>query len=160
MRRFRYVVAVAAIAVLAACQKLGGSPAAPHTAKLTEAEAIRIATTPLTGWDKENAKALDTAYAPDAIGFDASTAPLVPNGAAFVKINQDFMAMKFDKVNVRLQKAQIISDDAFIFTSYTDLASTHGPGKPSSWRCTGVFQRQSDNKFRMINEHCSFPPGR
>jgi ketosteroid isomerase-like protein len=68
------------------------------------------------------------------------------------------MAMKFDKVNVRLQKAQIISDDAFIFTSYTDLASTLGPGKPSSWRCTGVFQRQPDNKFRMINEHCSFPP--
>ena len=158
MRRSSFILAALVLVTLTGFEKPGDSRAATPKAKLTEAEAIRIATTPLTDWATENAKALDTAYAPEAIGFDASTAPLVPNGAAFVKINQDFMAMNFDKVNVRLQKVQILSDDIFIFTSYTDLASTDGPGKASSWRCTGVFQRQRDGKFRMVNEHCSFPP--
>jgi len=158
MRLIRLVPAAVAIAILSGCQKPADPLAAAPKARLTEAEAIRIATMPLTNWSTENAKALDAAYAPDAIGFDASAAPLVPNGAAFVKINQDFMAMKFDKVNVRMRKVQILSEDIFIFTSYTDLASTHGPGKASSWRCTGVFQRQPDDKFQMVNEHCSFPP--
>jgi len=67
-------------------------------------EALKIAMSPLVSWDAENAKALDTMYTPNAIGFDASTAPFLANGAAFVAINQPFKAMNFDKVSVLTQK--------------------------------------------------------
>ena len=43
MRRFSLVVAATVIAGLAACQQPAGSPVAPHTAKLTEAEAWTLA---------------------------------------------------------------------------------------------------------------------
>jgi len=132
MRRHRLFMAAVAIAALPACQADADPTAAAPKPRLTEEQALKIAMSSLETWDTENAKALDTAYAPNAIGFDASTAPLVPNGAAFVAINQDFMAMKFDKVNVRLQRAQIISDDVFIFTGYTDLASTHVRESPAA----------------------------
>ena len=158
MRRFCHVVGLAVIAVLAGCQQPAGSPTAAPKARLTEAQALAIAMSPLTNWATENAKALDSMYSPDAIGFDASTAPLVVNEAAFVAINQPFKAMNYDKVTVGTRKIQVLSDDIFVFTSDTDLVSTTGPGKPTKYRCTDVFQRQADGKFLVVNEHCSYPP--
>jgi ketosteroid isomerase-like protein len=158
MRRFSHVVALAAITGLAGCQQPAGSPVAAPKARLTEARALAIAMSPLTNWSTENAKALDAMYSPDAIGFDASTAPLVVDGAAFVAINQPFKAMNYNKVTVGTQKIQVLSDDIFVFTSDSDLVSTTGPDKPTKYRCTDVFQRQADGKFLVVNEHCSFPP--
>jgi ketosteroid isomerase-like protein len=149
------LAALATITLTAAKNPADPSATAP---KLTEAEATRIAMAPLVHWDMENAKVIDTVYAPDAIGFDASTAPLVANSAAFVAINQDFMAMNFDKVTVPIHKVQVLSEDIFIFTSDTELASTTGPGQPTRYRCTDVFKRQAAGEFLVVNEHCSFSP--
>jgi hypothetical protein len=87
MRRHRLFMAAVAIAALPASQAHADPRAAAPKPKLTEAQALKIAMSSLETWDTENAKALDTAYAPNSIGFDASTTPLVPNGAAFVAIN-------------------------------------------------------------------------
>ena len=158
MRRSCLFVAAVAIAALPACQARADSTAPAPKPRLTEAQALKIAMSSLETWDTENAKALDTMYTPNAIGFDASTPPFLGNGAAFVAINQPFKAMNFDKVSVPIQKIQVLSDDIFVFTTVSNLASTNGPGKPVTYRCTDVWQRQPDNKFLVINEHCSFPP--
>jgi ketosteroid isomerase-like protein len=158
MRSSRIVLAALAIITLTGAQKPADPPATATRTKLSEAEATRIAMSPLVHWDTENAKLLDTMYAPDAIGFYGANVRLVANRAGFVAINREFLAMKFDKLSVPLLKVQILSDDIFIITSHTDLTSTDGPVKAMRLRCTDVFQRQSDGKFLVINEHCSFPP--
>jgi len=158
MQRSRLVLAALFIVTLTGCHKPPNLPAAAPKTRLTEEEAIRIATAPMADWDTKNSQALDTMYAPDAIGFEPNTAPLVANGAAWLKINKDLLAMKFDKVTVQMRKVQILSNDVFILTSYTDMTSTNGPMSSTTWRCTDVFQRLSDGKFRIVNEHCSYPP--
>ena len=139
-------------------QKPADQPVAVPSARLTEAEAIRIASAPMANWSTMGTQALDAMYTADAIGFEPNTAPLIASGAAFAKVNKDLLAMKFDKVKALETKVQILSDDVFILTTCTDMTSTDGPVKSTTWRCTGVFQRQPDGKFRMVNEHCSYPP--
>lgn len=150
--------AIFAIAALTVCDQAAASVRMAPRAKLTAAAALKIAMSPLVIWDKQNAKALDTMYMSSAVGFDASTAPLLVGGDAFVAINQLFKAMNYNKVEVPVKKVQVIDSDVFVFTSVTNLASTKGPGKPVTYRCTDIFQRQSNGQFKIVNEHCSFPP--
>lgn len=158
MRRPRLVLAAFVIAALTGCQKPPSQPAAAPKTALTEAEAIRIATAPMADWAKKGTQALDAAYAPDAIGYEPTNAALVEGGAGFVQVNKDLLAMKFNRVNVREQKVQILSDDVFILTTSSDMKSTTGPVKSMTWRCTDVFQRKGAAPFRTVNEHCSYPP--
>jgi hypothetical protein len=125
---------------------------------LTEADAMRIAHAPMADWEKKGTQALDAAYAPDAIGYEPTKAALFEGSAAFVQLNKDLLAMKFDKVDVLEQKVQILSNDVFILTTSSDMKSTDGPVKSVIWRCTDVFQRKGTDPFRMVNEHCSSPP--
>ena len=158
MRRSRVILAALTLVTLIGVQKPADPQSTAPKVKLTEAEAIRIATAPMADWDKMGTQALDSQYASDAIGFEPNTVSLVAGSAAWLKINKDLLAMKFDKVTVRERKVQILSDDIFILTSETDMSSSDGPVKATTWRCTDVFQRKSDGKFRTVNEHCSYPP--
>ena len=158
MHRPCLFLAALAFAALTGCQKPADPPAAAPKITLTEAEAIRIAHEPMVDWDKKGTQALDAAYAPDAIGYEPTKVTLFEGSAAFVQLNKDLVAMKFDKVDVREQKVQIISNDVFILTTSSDMKSTAGPVKSMTWRCTDVFQRKGTGPFRTVNEHCSYPP--
>ena len=158
MRRSCLVLVTFVMPALVGCQKAADLPAAAPKITLTDAEAIRIATAPMADWDKKGTQALDSQYAADAVGFEPHTASMVTGSPAWIKINKDLLAMKFDKVNVRKLKVQILNNDIFILSSDSDMTSTSGTVKSLSWRCTDVFQRQPDGKFRTVNEHCSFPP--
>jgi ketosteroid isomerase-like protein len=158
MHRPRLVLATFVIAGLTGCQKPADQLTPAPDATLTEAEAIRIATAPMADWDKKGTQALDTAYAPDAIGYEPTNVALVTGSAGFIQVNKDLLKMRFDKVNVREQKVQILSNQIFIFTTSSDMRSTTGPIKSMTWRCTDVFQRKGTGPFRTVNEHCSYPP--
>jgi hypothetical protein len=158
MHRPRLVLAAFFIAGLNGCQKPADQLVAATKATLTEAEAIRIATAPMADWDQKGSQALDSAYAPDAIGYEPTKAALVVGSAGFAQVNKDLLAMRFDKVDVREQKVQILSDQVFILTTTSEMKSTTGPVKSMTWRCTDVFQRKGTDPFRTVNEHCSYPP--
>jgi ketosteroid isomerase-like protein len=158
MRRFRIILAAVAVATLAGCQKPADQTAAASKPKLTAAEALKIANSTTTDFDTKNTQAFDAMYALDAIGFEPHTEGIVADHAEWRKINQDLLAMKYDKITVREYKVQIINDDNFLLTSESDMTSTDGPVKASRWRCTDLFQRRSEDKWLIINEHCSMPP--
>lgn len=158
MRYLRAMLSVIALVALTGSHRpVVILQAASHPA-LTQSEALKIATKPMVDWDKRNSQALDSQYSTDAIGFEPHNASLIQGSAEWLKINKNLLALKVDGVHLRQRVIQILSNDVFILTSVTDMTSKDGPVKSMNWRCTDVFQRKSGGAFKVINEHCSFPP--
>ena len=67
--------------------------------------------------------------------------------------------MKFDHLAITQSKTQILDPDTFILSSMGNLTSTAGTVKALPIRCTDVYRKQADDKFLIVNEHCSSTPG-
>lgn len=154
------VLAVGIAGTTAACNRDGdhGDMNAHHGAILSEADAAKITDATVATWQSMDASKIDALYAPDVVGFDVSAAPLSADRANWTKLQQGFAAMKFDHLGISQSKTQVLDADTFVFSSLGNLTSTTGAVKTLPIRCTDVYRRQADDKFLIVNEHCSSVP--
>ena len=130
-----------------------------HHAMISDAEAAKVTGATVAAWQSADAAKIDALYAPDVVGFDVSAPSLSTDRANWTKLQQSFAAMKFDHATITQSKTQILDGDVFVYSSVANLTSTAGSVKAMSLRCTDVFRRQADDKFLIVNEHCSGVPG-
>lgn len=165
MQRFLRTLSVTALGALLAttgCHRDGddGDNHEHHSgASLSEADAAKITNATIAAWQSMDASKIDALYSPDVVGFDVSAAPLSTDRANWTKLQQGFAAMKFDHLAITQSKTQILDPDTFIFSSVGNLTSSAGTVKALPIRCTDVYRKQADNKFLIVNEHCSSVPG-
>jgi ketosteroid isomerase-like protein len=130
-----------------------------HHAMISDADAARVTDATVAAWQSMDAAKIDALYAPDVVGFDVSAPSLSTDRGNWTKLQQSFAAMKFDHATITQSKTQILDGDVFVYSSVANLTSTAGSVKAMSLRCTDVFRRQADDKFLIVNEHCSGVPG-
>ena len=150
--------ATAAVALLGACSQPSEPAATATTAALTEADATKVTEATLAAWQSMDAAKIKAVYAPDVVGFDFATAPLVTDRAAWDKAQDAFAAGQIDKITPTAQKVQIIGPDAFIYSMSGTNTSTAKPENNGALRCTDVFHRDASGAWLIVNEHCSAPP--
>jgi ketosteroid isomerase-like protein len=160
LRTLSLTIALGAAGTTAACNRYGnhGDTDAHHGAMLSEVDAAKITDATVGTWQSMDASKIDALYAPDVVGFDVSAAPLSTDRANWTKLQQGFAGMKFDHLAITQSKTQILDPDSFVFSSLGTLTSTAGALKVLPIRCTDVFRRQTDDKFLIVNEHCSSVP--
>ena len=161
LRTLSLTIALGAVSATTACHRDGeyGDKHDRHGAILSDADAAKITDATVATWQSMDASKIDALYAPDVVGFDVSAAPLSTDRANWTKLQQGFAAMKFDHLAITQSKTQILDPDTFIFSSVGNLTSTAGSVKALSIRCTDVYRKQPDEKFLIVNEHCSSVPG-
>lgn len=153
------LVAVAGLALLAACTQAAAPTASSSaTAGVTEADAAKVTEATLATWQSMDAAKIKALYAPDVVGFDYATAPLITDKAAWDKAQDAYAASKTDKISVTAQKVQIVGPDVFIFSMSGNNTSTAMPKNNGALRCTDVFHRDAGGAWLIVNEHCSAPP--
>jgi ketosteroid isomerase-like protein len=130
-----------------------------HHAMISDADAARVTEATVAAWQSMDAAKIDALYALDVVGFDVSAPPLSTDRANWTKLQQSFAAMKFDHATITQSKTQILDGNVFVYSSVANLTSTAGSVKAMSIRCTDVFRREADDKFLIVNEHCSAVPG-
>jgi ketosteroid isomerase-like protein len=164
MQRFFKTLSLALVlgtaGTTAACNRTAdhGDIDAHHSATLSDADAAKITDATVATWQSMDASKIDALYAPDVVGFDISAAPLSTDRANWTKLQQGFAAMKFDHLAISESKTQVLDPDTFVFSSLGNLTSSAGAVKALPIRCTDVFRRQADDKFLIVNEHCSSVP--
>ena len=162
LRTLSILFALGAVSATTACHR-DGDYADKHDhhsdTTLTDADAAKITDATVATWQSMDASKIDGLYAPEVVGFDVSAAPLSTDRANWAKLQQGFAAMKFDHLTITQSKTQILDPDTFIFSSVGNLTSTAGTVKALPIRCTDVYRKQADDKFLIVNEHCSSVPG-
>lgn len=161
LRTLSLTLALGAVSATTGCHRHGGYGERHdhHSAVMSDADAVKITDATVATWQSMDAAKIDALYAPDVVGFDVSSAPLSTDRANWTKLQQAFAAMKFDHLAIAQSKTQILDGDNFIFSSVGNLTSTAGSLKALTIRCTDVYRRQGDDKFLIVNEHCSSVPG-
>jgi ketosteroid isomerase-like protein len=161
LRTLSLTLALGAVSATTACHRHGDyrDKHDHHGASLSDADAAKITDATVATWQSMDASKIDGLYAPDVVGFDVSAAPLSTDRANWTKLQQGFAAMKFDHLAITQSKTQILDPDTFIFSSFGNLTSTAGTVKALPIRCTDVYRKQADDKFLIVNEHCSSVPG-
>ena len=160
LRTLSLTLALAAASATTACHRDGDDADKHdhHGAILSDADAAKITDATVATWQSMDASKIDGLYAPDVVGFDVSAAPLSTDRANWTKLQQGFAAMKFDHLAITQSKTQILDSETFIFSSVGNLTSTAGTVKALPIRCTDVYRKQADDKFLIVNEHCSSVP--
>ncbi|HEV2595236.1 MAG TPA: nuclear transport factor 2 family protein [Sphingomicrobium sp.] len=130
-----------------------------HRHAISDTDAAKVTDATVAAWQSMDAGKIDALYAPDVVGFDVSAPSLSTDRANWTKLQQSFAAMKFDHATITQSKTQILDRDVFVFSSVANLTSTAGSVKAMTIRCTDVFRKQADEKFLIVNEHCSAVPG-
>jgi len=160
-KMFSLSFAISALLATTAChrdQDDGDKHDEHSRAMISESDAAKMTDATVATWQSMDAAKIDALYAPDVVGFDVSAAPLSMDRANWTKLQQGFAAMKFDHATITQSKTQILDGDDFVFSSVANLTSTSGSVKALSIRCTDVFHKQADDKFLIVNEHCSAVP--
>lgn len=162
LRTLSVTFALGAVIATTACHRDSddGDKHDHHSAAMmSDADAAKITDATVATWQSMDAAKIDALYAPDVVGFDVSAAPLSTDRANWTKLQQGFAAMKFDRLAITQSKTQILDGDTFIFSSVGNLTSSAGSVKSLPIRCTDVYRKQADDKFLIVNEHCSSVPG-
>ena len=160
LKTLSLTVALGAVSATTACHRYWDHDGrhGEHAAKISDADAAKITDATVATWQSMDAAKIDALYASDVVGFDVSAAPLSTDRANWTKLQQAFAAMKFDHAAITQSKTQILDGKVFVFSSVANLTSTAGSVKAMSIRCTDVFRKQDDDKFLIVNEHCSSVP--
>jgi ketosteroid isomerase-like protein len=160
LRTLSVTVALATAGATAGCNRDGnhGDMDVRHGATLSQSDAAKITDATVATWQSMDASKIDALYASDIVGFDVSAAPLSTDRANWTKLQQGFAGMKFDHLAITQSKTQILDPNGFVFSSLGTLTSSAGALKSLPIRCTDVYHRQDDNKFLIVNEHCSSVP--
>ena len=145
------------IAVIAISSCAGPNPSA--RAPVTEAEATKIATdAEATFTTGELGKIMDQ-YADDAVMIDASKPDPSADRKVAIDSAKTFVSMKPADYQVAGRHIQLVGPDAFVSSGIERFTVAAGTARPTvSARFTDVFQRQSDGKWKIVNEHVSMPP--
>ena len=151
MNKIACLAALALLAGTAACKKV-------DNAKLSETDAAAAADATQAAWITMDLTKVLSLYSKDVVAFDPAAAPLATDWATFEKLNQGFVAMKFDGITVPDRKIQIVDADTFIVSGTGEMTSKEGQVKASSMRFTDVYEKQADGKWLIVNEHVSFVP--
>jgi ketosteroid isomerase-like protein len=127
-------------------------------AQMSESKAAAIADATQAAWASMDASKIDSAYAPDIVGFDPIAPPLSVDRANWTKLQKGFADMKFDRLTVPDRKIQLIDADSFIVSGTAYFTSKSGPVKAMPMRFTDVYRKQADGRFLIVNEHVSALP--
>lgn len=151
MKRNPVAAAMACAILLAGCQIKTSNP-------LSEAEAAKIADETQQAWISMDVGKIEGRYAKDVVAFDPVVAPLASDWQAFHKLQEGFVAMKFDAIAVPDRAIQVLDADTFVVCGTGALTSTEGALKQVSMRFTNVYQRQQEGDWLIVNEHVSLRP--
>ena len=144
---------IAATLLLAACQQPAAHPA------VTEAEAQKIALDAESTFTTGDLGKIMDHYADQAVMIDASTVNPSTDRKIQTGWAKNFISMKPADYQVADRHIQLVGPDAFISTGIERFTVGAGTARPTvSARFTDVFQRQSDGKWKIVNEHVSMPP--
>jgi len=139
---------------------LGGcARSSQNSAPVTEAEAQKIAADAEATFTTGDLGKIMEQYADNAVMIDASK----PDPSADRKVATDsartFVSMKPADYHVVGRHIQLLGPDAFVSSGVEQFTVAAGTARPTvSARFTDVFQRQSDGKWKIVNEHVSMPP--
>jgi len=151
--RHSFSIAVPSALLLAACQQPTARP------PVTEAEAARIATAAEANFTTGDLGKIMDQYAGNAVMIDAATVDPSADRKIQSGWAKNFVSMKPADYQVAGRHIQLVGPDAFISTGIERFTVEAGAARPTvSARFTDVFQRQSDGKWKIINEHVSMPP--
>ena len=144
---------IAATLLLAACQQPAARPA------VTEAEAQMIALDAESTFTTGDLGKIMDHYADQAVMIDASTVNPSTDRKIQTGWAKNFISMKPADYQVADRHIQLVGPDAFISTGIERFTVGAGTARPTvSARFTDIFQRQSDGKWKIVNEHVSMPP--
>ena len=144
---------IAATLLLAACQLPAAHPA------VTEAEAQKIALDAESTFTTGDLGKIMDHYADQAVMIDASTVNPSTDRKIQTGWAKNFISMKPADYQVADRHIQLVGPDAFISTGIERFTVGAGTARPTvSARFTDIFQRQSDGKWKIVNEHVSMPP--
>jgi ketosteroid isomerase-like protein len=139
--------------LLSACQPAAEAPAEP--VKISESDAEIIANRNEVEFTSMNAARIKAAYAADVVAFDPGVPGLMMDRDTFDKAQDEFAAQKLDTFQRKDRKIQILDADTFIVSGTAELASTIVPGNAATFRYTDVYEKQADDKWKIVNEHIS-----
>ena len=150
----RLLIAGGSLLLVAGCKQSGPGPA-----PVTEAEATKIATAAEATFTSGDLGKVMDQYADNAVMIDAAK----PDPSADRKVATDsargFISMKPGDYHVIGRRIQLLGPDAFISSGIEQFTVAAGTARPTvSARFNDVFQRQSDGKWKIVNEHVSMPP--
>ena len=147
------IVLLASMALAACAKAPSGQP------PVTEGQASQIALNAEASFTTGDINKVMTHYADPAVLIDAATAE--PSGDRKVQTGwtRNFISMKPADYQVVGRHIQLLGGDVFVSSGIERFTVEAGAARPTvSARFTDVFQRQSDGKWKIINEHVSMPP--
>ena len=149
----RYSIIAALLPALAACQQPAARP------PVTEAQAAQIAAAAEATFTTGDLGKIMDQYADQAVMIDASTADPSADRKIQSGWAKNFVSMKPADYQVAGRHIQLVGPDAFVSSGIERFTVEAGAARPTvSARFTDVFQRQSDGRWKIINEHVSMPP--
>lgn len=152
MRRSGWMI-VSALAITACAKAPSGQP------PVTEAEAAKIAAAAEANFTTGDVNKIMDQYASGAVMIDAAT----PDPSTDRKVQtgwaRNFNSMAPGNFEVVGRHIQLLGGDAFVSSGIERFTVAAGAARPTvSARFTDVFQRQSDGRWKIVNEHVSMPP--
>jgi ketosteroid isomerase-like protein len=144
---------LSALATTACAKAPSGQP------PVTEAEAAKIAAAAEANFTTGDVNKIMDQYASGAVMIDAAT----PDPSTDRKVQtgwaRTFNSMAPANYEVVGRHIQLIGGDAFVSSGIERFTVAAGAARPTvSARFTDVFQRQSDGRWKIVNEHVSMPP--
>lgn len=149
MRKFALAICAAALAT--ACSQ---KPAAP----VSEAEAAPVVDAMQQALQSGDLAKVDALYTSDVVNIDVGAPGLNQGSDAIHKLNEQFVAMKFDAVEFTEKKIVPLGPDVFAVSGVGHFTSSTGAVKQADIRFTEVFRKQQDGSWKIAIEHISFPP--
>lgn len=136
-----------------------GSVTAASLTPPTAAEADKIVGDAYAAFTSGDAIKMMAHYAPTALVIDAANNAPSSDRATITKWNADFAAMKPSDLVTNPRTVQVLDADTIVSSGIAAfLADVAGRRQRVSVRYTHVFQRQSDGRWLIVNEHNSIPP--
>jgi ketosteroid isomerase-like protein len=142
---------------MGACNK-AAEPAAKSAPAVSEADASAAADATQVAWASADPAKIEAVYANNVVGFDPADPPLSTTWENWDRLQKGYAAMKFDHLDVASRKIQLLDADHFIVSGTADMTSKDGPMKSAAMRFTDVYERQTDGKWLIVNEHVSMRP--
>ncbi|MEO7551762.1 MAG: DUF4440 domain-containing protein [Croceibacterium sp.] len=158
MIKTKTLVTMSVFALAASACQPAVAPATPAAAPISEADAAKIVDATVSTWGSMDAAKIKALYAPTVVGFDYSVPGLTTDRATWDKNQDAFAAAKFDKIEQKQVKIQVLDADTFVASGVFDGTSTAVPANKVTFQCTDAYEKDADGKWWIVTEQCAAPP--
>ena len=157
----KFLLAACAALALAACQQPtppAAEPSVPVAVAPTKAEAVALFDRYAATLAANDPVAITAQFTPDAVVLSTTTNDIIKTAEAELKDATAFTTLKATPV-LNAREVQVLDADTVVTTAI--MTFDFKRGARATWvamRVTDIFQKQSDGRWLIVNEHLSPMP--